>query len=559
MRKLLPLLLLFCALVLPLSALADTRWDTVPEEIRPGKSVRLTFTTSGDTATVYLEDGTVVRDDISVSGGTGTVWWDGTVSSLPLQAGEYTLCVLSDGQTDKKTITIGPAAPVIESLDADEEMTVSWEAVLELSMDGTLTVDAVGGGERLRVLEKAVEAGEATVTRDELTASGDMTSGSWELEFALTDATGFSSNAESVDVTLSLPALAHDVEYHTPNERSKTICDHDVCFWKMEMGNLDEDAVWSVLTQPVTVLSGSPRDKIKVRAEPSTDCTTYTGEVTCDSQAVHILETDGDWTKIEAYSSSEEGSKVKVWALPFEGWVKTKLLEEKQVSQKYGIVIDKLQQRLYLFKEGKLYSTLLCSTGFPRDDTPFNETPAGEYVIVSWTGGFWSGNLFCDLALRINDGILLHEVPCTITTDELGVETRDYYRCELYLGEKASHGCIRIQRQPNAEGINMKWLWENLDRNEFTKVIIWDEIDRVLDYPDDDVVLYYNPDGGKQYHSTANCPMVLEQYLPLTPFLYGQLDEEPYASLTRCPGCAPQLRHEDIDTVNEKNNREVPW
>ncbi|MBQ3440184.1 MAG: hypothetical protein IJG35_09420, partial [Bacteroidales bacterium] len=39
---------------------------------------------------------------------------------------------------------------------------------------------------------------------------------------------------------------------------------------------------------------------------------------------------------------------------------------------------------------GHLFSTLLCSTGFPREDTPFHETPAGEFAVVSWVGGFWS-------------------------------------------------------------------------------------------------------------------------------------------------------------------------
>jgi len=45
---------------------------------------------------------------------------------------------------------------------------------------------------------------------------------------------------------------ATDIFYHTPGEGGPR-CDHDICFWNMEMGNLDEDAVWKVLTQPVTV------------------------------------------------------------------------------------------------------------------------------------------------------------------------------------------------------------------------------------------------------------------------------------------------------------------
>ena len=143
-------------------------------------------------------------------------------------------------------------------------------------------------------------------------------------------------------------------------------------------------------------------------------------------------------------------------------------------------------------------------------------------------------------------------------TDEDGNElSRDYDRCERYLGEKASHGCVRIQRMETPEGANARWLWDNLSRDSGarTKVIIWDDAGRVLGYPDDAVTLYYNPNGGKNYHSSAKCRSVKEKFWPLTAFSYGELDDAPYAKLTPCPACAPQLRHEAIDEVNEKNTR----
>ena len=352
------------------------------------------------------------------------------------------------------------------------------------------------------------------------------------------------------------PLPAHDLVFLTPNEDSEVLCGHDFCYWQMTEGELDEDIVWQVLMQPLTVLEGKQRDQIRVRARPEKDCTDMVGVVTCASQGVHVLKTEGDWTLIEAYSSAEEGSKVQVWATRFQGYVETKLLKELPVDDEYGIVIDKLQQRLYVYREGHLYSTLLCSTGFPREDTPFNETPAGEFGIVSWVGAFWSGSLYCDRGLRINSGIMLHEVPCLITVDEAtGQEKRDYTRCERYLGEKASHGCIRIQKEKTPEGVNAEWLWKNLSRKPVTKVIIWDEIGRQLGYPDEDYPLYYNAKGGKNYHSSPNCLLVKEKYRPMKEFTWGELEEEPYRRLTPCPGCTPQLRREGIDTVNEKNTR----
>ena len=456
----------------------------------------------------------------------------------------------------------GEEAPQILWLDADSGLDYAtgepWTCTVETDAAGMVTVTLADASGSVTLLEEPVRAGHSTLAWDGLAEGRRLTSGRWELTVRLTDGAGRVSVAEVVSIEVTAPSLATDVTYHTPNEQSDIKCDHDVCFWTMHMGEMDEAAIWAVLTQPVTVLEGSEREQVKIRREPSENCTDYVGEVTGVSQAVHVLKQEGDWTLVEAYSSSVEGSKVAVWALPFQGWVKTSLLRERQVDQHVGVVVDKLQQRLYIFRDGHLFSTLLCSTGYPTKDAPFNETPAGEYLAVSWAGGFWSGSLYCDRGIRINDGILLHEVPCLIETDEDGNElSRDYDRCERYLGEKASHGCIRIQRLESPEGANARWLWDYLsrDRDARTKVIIWDDAGRVLGYPDDQVTLYYNPDGGKYYHSSPRCLSVKEKYWPLTAFPYGELDSEPYAKLTPCQACAPQLRREAIDEVNRKNTR----
>ena len=350
--------------------------------------------------------------------------------------------------------------------------------------------------------------------------------------------------------------LATDVFYHTPNEHSAVKCDHEICFWKLEMGRMDEEAIWKVLTQPVTVLEGKQREQVRVLARPEADCTDYVGVVTCASQAVHVLEWGETWTLIEAYSSAEEGSAVKVFAEQFQGYVKTARLKEEEVDQTYGIVIDKLQQRLYVFREGKLFTTMLCSTGFAKNkDNLFHETPAGEFLMVSWVGGFQAETLWCAYGIRINSGILVHEVPSREETDRNGVTFTSYARCERYLGEKASHGCIRVQRQLTPEGVNAKWLWDNLHRKPYTKVIIWDDLDRELTYPSDDLALYYNPKGGTNYHSQPTCSLVKDKYEPMTAFTYGELDEKPYSKLTPCPGCAPQARRNKIDELNEKSRK----
>ncbi len=362
---------------------------------------------------------------------------------------------------------------------------------------------------------------------------------------------------EEVDLSAPDTLLATDTFYHTPNEHSAVKCDHDLCFWTLEMGNMDEEMIWKVLTQPVTVIEGKQREQVRILAEPDEKCTDYVGVVTCASQGVHILREEGDWTFIEAYSSSEEGSAVKVFAEQFQGYVKTKRLKQVEVAQDYGLVIDKLQQRMYVFKEGKLFTTMLVSTGFAKDRaTLFHETPAGEFLMVSWVGKFRAETLWCGYGIRVNSGILIHEVPYREETDaKTGNMTISYRRCERYLGEKASHGCIRVQRQLTPEGVNAKWLWDNLSRSPYTKVIIWDDLDRELDYPSDDLLLYYNPGGGENYHSQPTCSVVLEKFEPMTPFRYGELDQKPYSKLTPCPACAPMPRRDGIDELNKKSRK----
>ena len=50
--------------------------------------------------------------------------------------------------------------------------------------------------------------------------------------------------------------------------------------------------------------------------------------------------------------------------------------------------------------------------------------------------------------------------------------------------------------------------------------------------------LYYNKDGGKKYHSTANCSSVASKYLPLKgTFTYKELSKSPYNKLKPCDVC----------------------
>ncbi len=556
LRRLCCVLLLVLLCVCP-ALCEEAAWTVVPDVLRPGKLVRLAFTAEEgmtDIAVVAADGSTalLLRDDMATVDGMNGFTWDGS----GVAPGVWTLRLTTADAQAETQVTIGAQAPQLMLVNVAPTLNDNWFVVVNSSTHGRLTLSVTVDGKAVEVAATEAMAGENVITWNGEIDGEMLAEGHWNLALQLTDETGFSSTAEMISAYSEgppPPALATDVAFLTPNVFSDVTCDHDVCYWKLNMGELNEEAIWKVLTQPVTVLDGHDRKRIPVRREPSESCMDYVGEVTCASQAVHILEKGEEWTLIEAYSSSTAYSKIEIYADYMKGYVPTRLLKEIETSQKYGIVIDKLQQRLYLFVDGKLVSTLLCSTGIPTRDSPFNETPAGEFIIVSWTGGFWSGNMYCDMALRINGGILLHEVPCLIRTTQSGNEYRVYDHFENVLGEKASHGCIRVQRELTLEGINMQWLWDHLKRN--TKVIIWDEVGRVLGYPDDHLPVYYNPDGGRLYHSVANCPAVASRFLPLSPLTYGQLSDAEFDGLTPCTYCHPQRTRKQIDEINAENIR----
>ncbi len=309
----------------------------------------------------------------------------------------------------------------------------------------------------------------------------------------------------------------------------------------------DEESVWEMLSQPMTIVRGDPRSQSPIYEKPDKD-SRIIGEVTCDSQGVHVIEVlAAGWAKIECYSSSFKGSEVEAYNKLITGYLPSDLLKERSVKTKYGLVVDKLTQRLYLFHEGELLDVLLVSTGLADEEHPWNETRSGEYLLNTRSGAFPSEKLICNYGIRYNDGDLIHEVPHIVNS-----YGKNYETTEPKLGSRASHGCIRVQRKRTPNGINMRWLWNALKGQMGTRIVIWEDWQgRQLSIPDNKLILYYNPDGGENYHCAAKCYGVRDEYLPLTQFTYGELDNKPFSDLGVCPYCNPPLRVTEIKRINE--------
>ena len=271
---------------------------------------------------------------------------------------------------------------------------------------------------------------------------------------------------------------------------------------------------------------------------------------------MRIVEDDADgdgYVRIEAYSNdgtkSESSYVESLAADKVQGYIKKSRLYTAEPSDKYALLVDKLRQTLYVFENGRIISSLPVSTGLNNESQPYNETPAGEFLTVSRVGDFKAGSRTIGrYAIRINGGTLLHEVLHDVGADG---KTRIYSNYEPDLGKKASHGCIRIPRRKNAEGINMAWFWDNLENK--TKVLVWDDKGRQMyepELPDPALQLYRNPDGGSNYHLDQNCSGVKDKFLPLTGDLtYGDLETDAFRKLTPCVYCAAPER---LKTLGER-------
>ena len=576
-----------------------------PTLIRPGKSEVFRFEAAHEgvgSLSVLDSAGQAVANILSnlhISEGENSLVWNGHGDAMkPLEAGTYTLVLQVAEDAVRHPITIGDIAPQITQLVLPDSKIIpgsEWNMSVNVNMKGTLAVIFHVAEKNVQLFLDSIPQGSTVITWDGLIDGQVPPAGKHTLSVVFMDENGFAANQQHISLEVLEPVVeatpvpeqatqapsaeatadpaaieptsevqaarqAANEAYHYKVTTLEHVPEEDYGkdYWRLPVGDYNEEAIWKVMMQPITVLWGKDqRDTYKLRAtkDESTKRENIVGEIGYEAQGVNILEqTDDGWSFVEVHNSSygpdnrTRRGYGDTDAL-IRGYVRTDVLKVITPRTDYGILIDKLKQRMYIFKEGKIFTELLISTGVPTKQQPWNETPSGEFLMVSRTGDFNAGNLVCRMSMRINGGNLIHEVPY-ILNERTGYW--DYSSQEAQLGQKASHGCIRVQRVKNNEGINMAWLWSNIKIN--TKVLVWDDDNRYYDYPDAATPIFYNPDGGKYYHLDQNCSSIKDRFLPLKGETdYASLDNDEHAKLTPCPYCNPPVRASLIDELNAKN------
>lgn len=232
-----------------------------------------------------------------------------------------------------------------------------------------------------------------------------------------------------------------------------------------ERGMSDAE-IWAVMMKPSVVINdtGSSR-RFNLKESPSARSASA-GVVCCATQGLEILSLEDGWARVRAYNYNN--------AEEITGYYPARDLAVVIPSPRYGVLVDKRSQTLTVYENGSPVGTVPVSTGLPSPAHPERETPAGAFLTdVHFSPNFAQEGRRYDYPLRFQGGNIIHSTGFERIA-HTAYSVKDYSRNLPLLGEKASHGCVRVSPFASADcPVNMYWLWTHLPYH--TRVIILDD------------------------------------------------------------------------------------
>ena len=236
-------------------------------------------------------------------------------------------------------------------------------------------------------------------------------------------------------------------------------------YWTLT-SDVGEEEIWAALVRPMIGVDVDVTESAYIY-DSVKDGRKRLGTVSGTSQGLNVVkEREDGWSLVEAFRN-EDGAFIR-------GYIRTNKLRLVEPNANYGIVIDKADQKLTVWKDGKPIGSCDVSTGLPTAKYLHRETPAGEYILVTRRGTIeYYGNGFSKYTIRLSGNYHLCEIP---TTKKNG---SDFSLLEDSLGEKATRGHICVAHEASSDGgINAEWIWDITDANRNIKVLIFDDKDR---------------------------------------------------------------------------------
>ena len=226
--------------------------------------------------------------------------------------------------------------------------------------------------------------------------------------------------------------------------------------------DMSDEEVWEIMMKPSVVINdnGTFR-RFNLYGVPKTG-TRPIGTLRCALQGLEILETEGAWAHVRA-ARHEDGQMM-------EGYYLLKSLTVYEPNPHYGVLIDKKEQTLTVFEDGKRIGTVPVSTGLVTPGNTYRETPAGAFLTDVHTGASFAQDGYrYEYPLRYDGGNYIHGAGYVRNG-----RSRDYSTNQQQLGKKASHGCTRVSLFLREDSpINMYWLWIHLPYH--TRIIVLDD------------------------------------------------------------------------------------
>ena len=232
-----------------------------------------------------------------------------------------------------------------------------------------------------------------------------------------------------------------------------------------ERGMSDAE-IWKIMMKPSVVIRGTGSAKrFSLKASPSSRSASA-GLVCCATQGLEVLSLEDGWAKVCAYNYSN--------AEEITGYYPARDLTVVAPSPRYGVLVDKRAQTLTVYENGTPIGTVPVSTGLPTPAHPERETPPGAFLTdVHFSPNFAQEGRRYDYPLRFQGGNIIHSTGFERIA-HTAYSVKDYSRNLPLLGEKASHGCVRVSPFAAADcPINSYWLWTHLPYH--TRVIILED------------------------------------------------------------------------------------